>query len=65
MLGHDAYTLRRSRRRIAQMVAHRPSDRREALLFKSRADLAALEALTSGEREAAEAHLERVAREWS
>lgn len=52
-------TLRRSRKRIADIVAHRCAERTQALLFRSSADLEALRALTEAEREAFEAHARR------
>lgn len=51
---------RRDKARIADMVGHCPSDRRQHLLFKLMVDVEARRELTASEREAADAHLARV-----
>ena len=54
---------RRAHARVQELVARRPSDRVQWLLFKSERDIEALRALTDPERERADAHWARVAAE--
>lgn len=56
---------RRAHARVQELVARRPSDRVQRLVWRSEEDLRRLRELTAPEREAFDAHLARVAAEAS